>query len=324
MNNKVLLIDPGKGWGHFVSKIYSFRELSKQLGKKIIFLTKSSTQAKSYLEQKDFCEKVIYLSDYNRSVKSLSKKISNFLKDVKTIKELKVDSCYVFHPSLRYIMLANFAGIKNIYGLGKKLQQFFLKKNNKLYKSYFSEAVPGDPEARDFVKKLFSLKEIKFEPMFKSEEKKKDYVAIGIASSELFKRWPIDNYIKLIEHLYNNNFKKILIISGKDQKNDEEKIRNFFSEQSIDFVFTSDKKISEVMSYILKSKLYIGNDTGFAHLFINCSVKSYIIYGSCDPQYYSDLMNHIDHDSNIERSETSIYSITIEKVIKSIEKELVF
>ena len=48
MNNKVLLIDPGKGWGHFVSKIYSFRELSKQLKKKIIFLTKSSTQAKSY------------------------------------------------------------------------------------------------------------------------------------------------------------------------------------------------------------------------------------------------------------------------------------
>ena len=324
MNNKVLLIDPGKGWGHFVSKIYSFRELSKQLGKKIIFLTKSSTQAKSYLEQKDFCEKVIYLNDYNRSVKSLSKKISNFLKDVKTIKELKVDSCYVFHPSLRYIMLANFAGIKNIYGLGQKLQQFFLKKNNKLYKSYFSEVVAGDHEAREFVKKLFNLKEIKFEPLFKSDEKKKDYMAIGIASSELSKRWPIDSYIKLIEYLYNKNFKKILVVSGIDQKNDEEKIRNFFSGKSIDFVFTSDKKISEVMTYILKSKLYIGNDTGFAHLFINCSVKSYIIYGSCVPQYYSHLMNHIDQDSNTKRSETSIYSTTIEKVIQSIEKELVF
>ena len=71
------------------------------------------------------------------------------------------------------------------------------------------------------------------------------------------------------------------------------------------------------MSYILKSKLYIGNDTGFAHLFVNCSVKSYIIYGSCVPQYYSDLINHIDQDFNIARSETSIYSITIEKVIKS-------
>lgn len=249
MNNKVLLIDPGKGWGHFVSKIYSFRELSKQLEKKIIFLTKSSTQAKSYLEQQNFCEKVIYLNDYNRSVKSFSNKISNFFKDVKTIKELKVDTCYVFHPSLRYIIIANLAGIKNIYGLGQKLQQFFLKKNNKLYKSYFSEVVAGDHEAREFVKKLFNLKEIKFEPMFKSDEKK-DYVAIGIASSEPSKRWPIDSYIKLIQYLNNKNFKKILIVSGKDQKNDEEKIRNFFLDQSIDFVFTSDKIVSEVMSYI--------------------------------------------------------------------------
>jgi len=85
--------------------------------------------------------------------------------------------------------------------------------------------------------------------MFKSDEKK-DYVAIGIASSETSKRWPIDSYIKLIQYLNNKNFKKILIVSGKDQKNDEEKIRNFFLKQSIDFVFTSDKKISEVMSYI--------------------------------------------------------------------------
>jgi hypothetical protein len=39
--NKILVIDPGKGWGNFVSKIFCFKELAKNFNCKIVFLTKN-------------------------------------------------------------------------------------------------------------------------------------------------------------------------------------------------------------------------------------------------------------------------------------------
>ena len=322
MSNNILIIDPGKGWGHFVSKIYSLRELSNRLNKKIIFLTKSTTQAKSYLENQDFCESVCYLSNHNGNSKNLINKIKNFLNDIKTAKNLHVNSCYIFHPSIRYVMIANFAGIKNIYGLGYKLQNFFIKKKNKFYNSFLSKVVPDDNETKEFVKKLLNLNDIEFKPFIKPDENKK-YIAVGIGASEISKRWPIENYIKLIEYLIHKNNNEILVVSGKDQIQDEKKIKNHFISKSVNIIFTSNKKISEVIPYMKKSKIYIGNDTGFAHLFINCSIKSYIIYGSCVPQYYSKLINHIVHDKDVKRSETSIHTINLNKVVKSIEREFV-
>lgn len=37
---KILIIDPGKGWGHFVSKMYCYQEVAKFFNNKIYFLTK--------------------------------------------------------------------------------------------------------------------------------------------------------------------------------------------------------------------------------------------------------------------------------------------
>ena len=39
---KILVIDPGKGWGHFVSKIYAFRALSENLNSKINKISKAN------------------------------------------------------------------------------------------------------------------------------------------------------------------------------------------------------------------------------------------------------------------------------------------
>ena len=56
--NKILIIDPGKGWGQFVSKMYCYQKLANHLNSKIVFLTKKSTQAKYYLKQSSFCDEV--------------------------------------------------------------------------------------------------------------------------------------------------------------------------------------------------------------------------------------------------------------------------
>ena len=91
--NKILIIDPGKGWGQFVSKMYCYQKLADHLNSKIIFLTKKSTQAEHYLKFTSFCDDV-----------------------------LKVQSCCILGWATLYFSFSNNAAVA--------ISQYFLEKRN--------------------------------------------------------------------------------------------------------------------------------------------------------------------------------------------------
>lgn len=125
--NKILIIDPGKGWGHFVSKMYCYQKLAKDINSKIIFLTKKSTQAEHYLNLSSF----LWSSDLSwgikKGIKNIFHNFKSFIKNIDNINRFNFKKCYVFHPSLRYLLIAKFSNIKEIWGLGLKFQNFFFK-----------------------------------------------------------------------------------------------------------------------------------------------------------------------------------------------------
>ena len=318
--NKILIIDPGKGWGQFVSKMYCYQKLSEHLNSKIIFLTKKSTQAEHYLGTTSFCEKVIYLEESKTGINNIFENIKSFLKNIEKINQFNFDACYVFHPSLRYLFIANFSNIKNIWGLGFKFQNLFLKKKQKYYQSFFSKS-KGDEETLESIKKITHYLKIDYKPLSSLDFGLRDTVGIIIAASGNEKRWSINNYLKVIDFLKKKNYKKFLIISGLDQSHDEKIIKENFTD-NLEIIFTSDKKINEVIPYLKKCKFCVGNDTGFAHLSINLDIETLVIQGDCPPQYYSKLLSHVDIDSDVIRSSKSIHTIKIEKVLNELSKFL--
>ena len=319
--NTILIIDPGKGWGQFVSKMYCFQKLSEHQNSKVVFLTKKSTQAEYYLENTSFCEKVIYLDEPKKGIGNIINNIRSLIKNINEIKKFNFKSCYVFHPSLRYLFIANFSNIKEIWGLGFKFQNFFLKKNKKFYSSYFSKT-KGDNEALEFVRKITNTKIIDYKPLSSMENGLRDTVGIIIAASGNEKRWSINNYLKLIEFLKEKNYKKFLIISGLDQEKEEVLIKDNFIDD-IEITFTSDKKISDVIPYLKRCQFCVGNDTGFAHLSVNLDIETMVIQGDCPPQTYSPLLKHIDIEPDVIRSQTSIHTIKVEKVLNELSNFLV-
>jgi ADP-heptose:LPS heptosyltransferase len=148
--SRILIIDPGKGWGQFVSKMYCFQKLAEYQNSKIIFLTKRSTQAEYYLRDTTFCDEVIYLNEPRKGIKNIINNIQSLLENINKINKFNFKACYVFHPSLRYLFIAKFSNIREIWGLGFKFQNFFLKKNKKLYLSLFAKT-KGDNEALEFI-----------------------------------------------------------------------------------------------------------------------------------------------------------------------------
>ena len=318
--NRILIIDPGKGWGQFVSKMYCFQKLAEYQNSKIIFLTKRSTQAEYYLRDTTFCDEVIYLNEPRKGIKNIINNIKSLLENINRINKFNFKACYVFHPSLRYLFIAKFSNIREIWGLGFKFQNFFLKKNKKLYLSFFAKT-KGDNEALEFVKKITNASKIDYKPLSSKENSLRDTVGIIIAASGNEKRWSIKNYLKVIKFLKEKNYKKFLIISGLDQSKEEELINENFRD-TIDTTFTADKKINDVIPYLKRCKFCIGNDTGFSHLSVNLDIETMVIQGDCPPQTYSKLLKHIDIEPDVTRSSTSIHTIKAEKVLDELSNFL--
>ena len=318
--NKILIIDPGKGWGQFVSKMYCYQKLADHLNSKIIFLTKKSTQAEHYLKFTSFCDDVMYMEEPKKGIRNIFSNIKSIIKNIKKINQFQFEKCYVFHPSLRYLFIAYLSNINKIWGLGFKFQNFFLKKNKRFYSSFFSKT-KGDDEALEAVKKSTNSHIIDFQPLSSVENSLRDTVGIIIAASGYEKRWATSNYLKIIKFLKEKNYKKFLIISGLDQAKDEQLIKEKFLD-ILDITFTSDKKINDVIPYLKKCKFCIGNDTGFAHLSVNFDIETLVIQGDCPPQSYSKLLKHVDIESDVIRSPTSIHTIKTEKVLSELSKLL--
>ena len=318
--NRILIIDPGKGWGQFVSKMYCFQKLAEYQNSKVVFLTKRSTQAEYYLRDTTFCDEVIYLNEPRKGIKNIINNIQSLLENINKINKFNFKACYVFHPSLRYLFIAKFSNIREIWGLGFKFQNFFLKKNKKLYLSFFAKT-KGDNEALEFVKKITNASKIDYKPLSSKENSLRDTVGIIIAASGNEKRWSIKNYLKVIKFLKEKNYKKFLIISGLDQSKEEELINENFRD-TIDVTFTADKKINDVIPYLKRCKFCIGNDTGFSHLSVNLDIETMVIQGDCPPQTYSKLLKHIDIEPDVTRSSTSIHTIRAEKVLDELSNFL--
>ena len=314
--SRILIIDPGKGWGQFVSKMYCFQKLAEYQNSKVVFLTKRSTQAEYYLRDTAFCDEVIYLNEPRKGIKNIINNIMSLLENINKINKFNFKACYVFHPSLRYLFIAKFSNIREIWGLGFKFQNFFLKKNKKFYSSFFSKT-KSDDEALEFVKKITNSIKINYKPLSTVENSLRDTVGIIIAASGNEKRWSIKNYIKVIKFLKEKNYKKFLIISGLDQSKEENLIKENFK-NTLEITYSSNKNINEVIPYLRRCMFCVGNDTGFSHLSVNLDVETLVIQGDCPPQNYSPLLNHIDIDLNEIRSKTSIHTIRTEKVLNEL------
>jgi ADP-heptose:LPS heptosyltransferase len=107
-------------------------------------------------------------------------------------------------------------------------------------------------------------------------------IGISTGSSEkwLSKKWGIENYKNLIKELLDKKF-NIVIIGTKLELDDSTKIlKDIHNDNLISFV---DKTtLIELKSLISKFDLFIGNDSGPAHISAGLGVNTITIFGSTD------------------------------------------
>ena len=316
MKDKIAILAPGKGWGNFVSYISCFKKISEERKKKIVIITKKFSSAKSYLSDQNLVDNFVEIPDDTRGI---VKKISSIIYIYNEIKKLNLNEIFIFHSSALYILISYFAGVNKIYAPGIKYQNFFLKKDFKLYDNFKSKLIDPVEESKELIKKILKINYVPFKTLKFNEKIDDKKIAVCIACSGYEKQWGSENYIKLIKFLSSKGYTKFLILSGKDQFGIEEEIIKK-SDMKLEFIKSSKKTISQVIPELKSCKLFIGNDTGFSHLATAYAKKTFVILGDCPPHTYSDLIIPIDKEDNSPRNSNSIKSISFEKVINIFNK----
>jgi len=256
---KILIIQTKMGIGDMIIYLPYIHALSIKYKKSVSVLVKDSSRAKELLAEDNHINEIIHLEKSMDGMKGI-------FKLSKELKKRNFDKIFIFNSSLRYNLIARLAGIKSIY----QYPLFRSKDNIMLSAKIFTEEITN--------------KVVSTEPnlIIKKENNNLDknfkHICLGISASGPTKRWDINEYIKLAEKINNKIRCKFYIAGGK---NDIDLI-NKFKDSSVgknSFSFEN-MNIKETLKYISSCDLYIGNDTGWAHISVALNVKAVTIF--CD------------------------------------------
>ncbi|WP_419769421.1 MAG: glycosyltransferase family 9 protein [Candidatus Marinarcus sp.] len=116
------------------------------------------------------------------------------------------------------------------------------------------------------------------------------YIAISTGTSErwLSKKWGAENYLNLIKKLIIDKYKVILIGSNLEIE-DAQYILNHFKENEI-VSFVDKTNLTQLKNILAKVDLFVGNDTGPAHIASGVGTNTITIFGSTDIQHSPKFM----------------------------------
>ena len=256
---KILCINARKGIGDQVLFTSYIQAISKKFKTSVSLLAKDNSKAKDLFADDNHINEIIILEKDMDGV-------GGMFKLTKDLKKRNFDKIFIFNSSLRYNLVARLAGIKSI----NQYPLFKSKDNIVLSAKIFTE---------DIINKVVSTEpNLIIKKTNNNLDKNFKHLCLGVSASGPTKRWDINNYIKLAEKINDKIKCKFYIAGGK---NDIDLINKFKNSNVGKNSFSFEKMtIKESLQIISDCDLYIGNDTGWAHISVALKVKALTIF--CD------------------------------------------
>ena len=276
---KVLVIQQRYGIGDMLIFLPYLKAIAQKNNVKISLLAKKTSKSSELFTEENFLDEIINLDSTNDG-------ISGFFNLSKEIKKRKFDKIYIFNGSLRYKLIAIFAGIKSIYQYPLFTSKDIIFQTAKV----FTEQLVGKILSTEpnLLLKEEDVKSAK--NTYRINEKTKNIV-LGVSASGPTKRWDTEHYIKLATQLNQYKECKFFVAAGED----DFKIIDKIKKSSINNICMTMEKlsISNILNIIKNCNLYIGNDTGFMHMSAALGIKSIGIFTDSPAYAYSSYSENI-------------------------------
>jgi len=319
---KILVVQNKMGIGDMVIYLPFIDAISKKFNTPISILAKQSSKAKQFLMDNKNIEKIIILEQGNNLKGARHQGLSGFINLAKELRENNFDKIFIFNSSLRFYLIAKFAGIKNIYQypLFAKKNQHIMDAAKKFINQNLNLIVKDDPKILINDK---SVQDVKLKLKINNDQKN---IVLGIGGSGPTKRVPAKIFIKLIRLISNAYKCKFFLATGKNKEEQEilkEILNTEFKDKCIPL---DDLSIGETLPIIKNCDISICNDSSFSHLSSGLGIKTIVLMADTPLLYgnYSSRMYPIipDGENTVTHNTLGKEKINPDKVFDQLKKIL--
>ena len=281
---KVLVIQPKIGMGDMVIYLPYIHAISKKYNSPISILVKENSRAGELLTDDKHINEIITL-DRTKNNTGSHDGILGFFNLVNELRKKKFDKVFIFSGSLRYNLIAKFAGIKKV-----AQYPFFQKKDNIV----FSAKIFTENELNVIIdtQPIIFVDEVKTKKFRKNLSQDFKNICLGISASGPTKRWAIENYINLCEKIMEVIPSKFYLAAGEKDSLLIEKI--YKSKIKSNCVSLDKMKVRETLPIIKNCDLYIGNDTGWLHISSALNLKCLALFMDSPVKAYGKYSKNIE------------------------------
>jgi heptosyltransferase II len=300
---KILVVQNKMGIGDMVIYLPFIDAISKKFNTPVSILVKQSSKAEQFLNDSKIIEKIIILEQGNKLKNAKHQGFKGFLNLAKELQEHNFDKIFIFNSSLRFNLIARFAGIKDIhqYPLFTKKNQHIMIAAKKLLNKDLNLDVENDPKISVNEKSVLEAKS-----KYKINNDKKN-ILLGVGGSGPTKRIPARTFIELIRLISNVHECKFFLATGKN-KEEQEILKEILNTEFKDKCIPLDHlNIYETLPIIKNCDISICNDSSFSHLSSGLGIKTIILmadtpllYGNYSTQMYPiipDGESTVSHDT---------------------------
>ena len=294
---KILVVQNKMGIGDMVIYLPFIDAISKKFNTPVSILAKQSSKAEQFLIDNKNIEKIIILEQGNNLKGARHHGFSGFINLAKELREHNFDKIFIFNSSLRFYLIAKFAGIKDIiqYSLFTKKNQHVMDAAKKFINQNLNLIVESDPKILINNK---SVQDVRLKFKMNNDQKN---IVLGIGGSGPTKRVPATIFIKLIRLISNAYKCRFFLATGKNKEEQEilkEILNTEFKDKCIPL---DDLSISETLPIIKNCDISICNDSSFSHLSSGLGIKTIVLMADTPLLYgnYSSRMYPIIPDGEM-------------------------
>ena len=319
---KILVVQNKMGIGDMIIYLPFIDAISKKFNTPVSILAKQSSKAEQFLKDHKNIEKIIILEQSNKQKRAKHQGFSGFINLLKDLRKHNFDKVFIFNSSLRFYLIAKFAGIKNIhqYPLFIKKNQHIVSAAKKFINQNLNLIVESDPKILINDK---SVQDVKSKFRISNDQKN---ILLGIGGSGPTKRIPATTFIKLIR-LTSNIYKSRFFLATGKNKEEQEILKEILNTEFKDKCVRLDNLgIYETLPIIKNCDISICNDSSFSHLSSGLGVKTIVLMADTPLLYgsYSTLMYPVmpDGESTVSHDTLGKDKINPNKIFDQFKKIL--
>jgi hypothetical protein len=159
-------------------------------------------------------------------------------------------------------------------------------------------------------------------------KEKEDLIAIHPGAGSKWKCWPLERFVEIARRLDFDHY-KLLLIEGPAEEGISKRVSEALPEGKA--VVAASVPLKLLSAVLKNSRLFIGNDSGLAHLAAALKVPSIVLYGPTLPQHWAPLGSHVTvlHEPLSCRAcaagsgdHTCLFNISVDDVIRAAHRAL--